>query len=464
MNERLYDIITHPRDEFVGSKPDLTVYKFYNDLHEQVDMEQVIDTPEVREHYNDPVTISYTTFGKVMSEHTPRILILHGVPTNKTQWYPTAKLLGLFAYVVCIDMVGMGKSSKHFFGSDAPEYWKWKYDTLYLRPFVRKLFGSRQFIFISDDWGSGIHNKYATMYNEDLEASVFMNPVIFDGYPVNEIQAIGRAYNLPDKEFRMAMGAFDQTLVQILKTMVYKSSKWNQYNLRDIVRTYAAVDYERTGANSVTMELNYDNIRVLAERASALSSDQLLPFHEDKNPEGSDFSAVTHDILFVWGAKDNMMPERQGIRAMNVFWSAEVEFKPIPKAGHFAGVDKPKLVAEAIMSWLCRKPSMRVRLNDPYVGLRGKWKGDEIHVVKGFRGLYMMDMKFTGSPIGTRFSEARVPKKDRTTLSRKKNVVVAIKSDKPVTSSYRADEIVVSVRPIKKSGAVLSATSCCKDE
>ncbi len=66
-----------------------------------------------------------------------------------------------------------------------------------------------------------------------------LDPIAFDGYPVNEIQAIGRASMIPDTPEADAMsagafGAFDQTLVQIYKTMVYDPNVYNQYNLRRI--------------------------------------------------------------------------------------------------------------------------------------------------------------------------------------------------------------------------------------
>lgn len=47
-----------------------------------------------------------------LSGKGPIVLFLHGVPTNKRQWYPVAKMVARFSRVICIDMLGMGESSK----------------------------------------------------------------------------------------------------------------------------------------------------------------------------------------------------------------------------------------------------------------------------------------------------------------------------------------------------------------
>ena len=89
----------------------------------------------------------------------------------------------------------------------------------------RNILAVNSSFFIADDWGSGIASHYAARYAGRLNALVQMDPIAFDGYPVNEIQAIGRASEIPntpegDAQYGMLFAAFDQTLVQILKTMV----------------------------------------------------------------------------------------------------------------------------------------------------------------------------------------------------------------------------------------------------
>jgi len=88
-----------------------------------------------------------------------------------------------------------------------------------------------------------------------------------------------------DAQFGAAMGPFNQTLVQLYKTMVYDLSVYNQYNLRNLTFPYINVDYERNTsddgvsdvANSLSLQLKLHNIRVLADRSAILSPALLLP-------------------------------------------------------------------------------------------------------------------------------------------------------------------------------------------
>jgi len=78
----------------------------------------------------------------------------------------------------------------------------------------------RKFIFVADDWGGGIASTYAAAHNDRLDGFILLDPIAFDGYPVNEIQAIGRGSLIPntpegDEAFANGFAAFDQTLVQI---------------------------------------------------------------------------------------------------------------------------------------------------------------------------------------------------------------------------------------------------------
>lgn len=62
----------------------------------------------------------------------------------------------------------------------------------------------RKFIFVADDWCGGV---LFPIYPNDLLNQIYIDPVALDGYPVNEIQAIGRTSNLPDQQYKIAMGS-----------------------------------------------------------------------------------------------------------------------------------------------------------------------------------------------------------------------------------------------------------------
>lgn len=227
-----------------------------------------------------------------------------------------------------------------------------------------------------------------------------MDPIAFDGYPVNEIQAIGRASEIPntpegDAQFAMLFAAFDQTLVQILKSMVYDPSKYNQYNLRYLTFPYVDVDYERNGKNdgvtdvarSTTMRLKLHNLRVLSDRAAILSPSLLLPYHPQSNPHGVQYQNITAPTLIMWGEYDNMMPAAQTQRFAHVLGTDDVQITYIPRAGHFPATDNPDCVTDTILNFI-RRVMGRSALADIYIGNQGIWKGDERQMIQELRVLH----------------------------------------------------------------------------
>jgi pimeloyl-ACP methyl ester carboxylesterase len=365
--------------------------------------------------------ISYTVMGNGNSieeifkpeSTTPIYVFLHGVPTNRRQWWPVQRRVARFFPTLSLDLLGMGESDKPL---DYPN-WSWKDDTVYMKKMFDE-FGitgeeHKRLIFVADDWGGGPLAHYTAEYDEDVRGWVSLDPIALDGYPVNEIQAIGRASALPmskDREeglsFEEAMGSFDQTLVQIFKTMVHRPNEvYNQYTLRNITFPYIDVDYERHPrsdktlpvfstltpkmkdldgyATSMSLGLNMHAIRVLSQRAAMLSSAQLLPFHSTKNKFGVQYSKSTAPGMIMWGEYDNMMPSNQAFRfPMMYFNSVGIEKQMIPRAGHFAATDQPDIVAENIISFGYRIiEAYSEYYTTPFFGFTGIWKGDESKII-----------------------------------------------------------------------------------
>lgn len=334
----------------------------------------------------------------------PWVVFLHGVPTNRRQWYGVQKRVARFLPTISFDMLGMGDSSKpRFYGEseqvlqDAKQgkavtyttndSWNWENDLIYIDKFLSSTLpiGS-EFIFVADDWGGGQLAHFAANYNvlsneQVLKGCCFLDPIAFDGYPVNEIQAIGRASKIiGDAQFAQAMGAFDQTVVQIYKTMVYDNTKvYNQYSLRDITFPYIDENYiqvaQNVPATSETMKLKMHAIRVLADRASVLGSSLLLPYHSKKNPSGVKYSKITVPVQVQWGAQDNMMPANQIYRYQYALQNTNVDIRRIQQAGHFAATDQPEEFTDNLLNWI--KEYFGIGVMEPHLGFQGIFKGDE---------------------------------------------------------------------------------------
>lgn len=415
----MYDALSHPVDINKGHEPRLSIYrnggsythgkyKFRSDFHGYLLNE------DGKYYRTNEFEIAYSQKG----DKGPVVLFLHGVPSNRYLYFPIQDRLSPFCRTVSIDMLGLGESSKprlynnngnnpNNSDNDNPnnnQPWDWINDVGYVDEIMQNLYPGEKFHFVADDWGSGISSHYAAKFDKNrLLGFIQIDPIAFDGYPVSEIQAIGRASQIPvvdnpktgmkDELFKSAMGAVDQTMVQIFKTMVYDQNVWNQYSLRAIKHPYIDVDYERSAykngedATSLTLRLKWEALRVLADRAAILSPALLLPYHEIKNPKGVKYENITVETLILWGEFDNMMPENQLYRFKWAMKNAKVSLMRIPRAGHFAGTDQPNFVSSAILDFISRV-SGKDSLADIFLGFDGIWKGDEEIMIKELREIY----------------------------------------------------------------------------
>lgn len=408
-NPTFYSALSHAPIRSAGNQVDLSIYRdagktSYGAFKYKAPAEGLVQVggPHSADTiWTDDFEIAYTKVGN----KGPLVLLLHGVPCNRAQWEEVQRFLGCFCETFAIDMLGMGESTQpRLYGKkDNPHndtQWHWVNDVDYVEQLMQHEYPGRKFIFIADDWGSGIASHYAAAHNERLNALIQLDAIAFDGYPVNEIQAIGRASHIPDTPegdamFAAAFAAFDQTLVQILKTMVYNPGGYNQYNLRKLIFPYVDVDYERNTATdgitdvakATTLRLHVHNLRVLAERAAILSPALLLPYHPTHNPRGVDYQKITVPTLIGWGEFDNMMPAAQTQRFANVLGTNDVQITYIPRAGHFAHTDQPLFVADTILNFI-RRVMGRSSLAEINLGNEGIWKGDERLVIEELRVLH----------------------------------------------------------------------------
>lgn len=425
--KNLYKALSIPPDDLEDNHVNIEYLYKYKNWKSEKGFFQWID-----EKFKKSPTfrIAYTVFGtdgfirhvrarsfievsiKPLYKMRPVVLFLHGVPTNRRQWYPVAKMISYFADVICIDMLGMGESSmpKNYRKTENGDLseWDWVNDTRYIHDIMINQLGFEKFVFVADDWGGGILSHYCAEYPEEVSLQIQLDPIAFDGYPVNEIQDIGKMSGFIGSDMHIIKkdekgkrkvtnknilevltGNFPQTLVQIYKTMVHDPSVYNQFNLRDITFPYVDSDYERQetekklGATSTTMETHQNALEVLMQRSSRLAPAQLLPYHKDLNTRGVNYLKMKMPTLIIWGLQDNMMPAIQRFRFQQAMRNAEVHTRGIDRAGHFAAVDKPKEVAEAILSFMIAK--LGVDEFPSFWGFKGIQKKDEKKAIEALK-------------------------------------------------------------------------------
>lgn len=441
----MYDALSHPINYTEGHEYDRNLYrsggapkhgkfKFKDRFHGYVLREGTDNTYDRTNEFE----IAYTQWG----DKGPLVLFQHGVPTNRYQYFPIQKRMSPFVRTISIDFLGMGESSfPRNYGKTGEvmlknaktesekreaekvmqeearlrginEPWDWIFDVDRIELLMRSLYpNDEKFVFVSDDWGSGPMAHYSAKFNRRLQGIVYINPVGWSHYPVAEIQAIGRAsqipiidkLGIPDAEFKAAMGDIDQRMVVIFKQMVYQKEKYNQFNLRDIKHPYIDVDYERSkykdgeDATSLTLRIHWEAVRVLCDRAAILSPALLLPYDSVKNPKGVKFENTTVPVLILFGEYDPMMCEINRHRYRYGYKNAKVEDVRVPRAGHFSNTDQPNFNSEEILKFIGRHLGLD-KLADVFFGFDGIFKGDERSMFTDMRKIYGIDVVSKSGP------------------------------------------------------------------
>ena len=368
--------------------------------------------------------IAYTVMSSVASRSradVPVWLFSHGVPMNRRMKFPLMRKMARHVKCVAFDLLGMGQSDMPL---DFP--WSWDIHAAYIPSMVEHILESelalpRAFpiFYQSDDWGSGPHMKVAELSwaREHIAANVVLHPIAFSGYFISEIGAVGRASALPWPVeqgeldvFALAMGALDQSLVQIEKSMVGDAHDvTNQWQQRDDLLAYVETDYERNDSRAVMRKSSSDlvglmqlmdvrtqdvytprsrqlrmwNIRVFSQQAGMLRPASLTCYGGADNPQGVQFDRIaanTREFMVGWNEGDSMMPENQRFHYQNAMRGARVRILRVEGKGHFAEKSAVPFLAASYIEYT-QEVSGLTSVAQPFLGLDGqhdhKWKGDE---------------------------------------------------------------------------------------
>ena len=379
------------------------------------------DPRKVRQGKTDMFQISYTVaYPSRRREKNvrdlPYIFLMHGVPMNRRLKYEIMKQLGKSAFVVSVDMLGMGDSSMpHKYGQDQypssvppktqgdkdnfNRAWDWQYDGHYIHLLLKKhlprkygLDNLKPWVMQCDDWAAGILMRYICdrQFRTDVGLAIFVNPIFLDGYFVIEIGTIGKLSMVwkmaPDAFLQAALG-LPQSMIGIEKYMVLKRWRMNQYTEQQNLGPYQDTNYQG-GRIAAFMSSNYWNLVVLADRSSRLAPRQLQPYHRNKNPWGCKTWEVTVPVELIWGMQDQMMPPAQGWRGTYLFPEARVNFTPIDGADHFVEIDQPDKVVRAMWNAMQRelgKHKIPIFLGN---GDDVVFKGDEEELIERLQQIY----------------------------------------------------------------------------
>ncbi len=431
-DSEIYDAATQPINIFAGNQPRWSIYTNPKTIEPTkieffgFDAYRIYDTQNPNRLFsvatddgmNKTITkqfkIAFTRWG--WKNTGPFVLICHGVPANQSQWWDIARLLAMVGFrVVTFDMLTMGWSTKPLFDNkEKIEKLRWVHDKHYVNWLADAIFGvGSKFVFIADDWGTGILHKYMEDFWNRLLWAGDQDGIRGGAYPVPEIEDIGQASMLPMDErpdvvagkippapgsFQMAMGASNQGITQILKTMSHLShKKYDQWSMRPTLRPFFSVDYERDATDprgaAAPFNMPHKNfaLKSMADRAiSSLRSGDLSPYHPSKNPGGIKYSQIETNLMLWSGEYDNMMARNQRLRYKYWMPKSRVLTQLVPRAGHFSGLDQPIWIATMIIEFhtFLFPPGKVNSLPKVFLGFDGIFKGNEEKEAAAYQKLY----------------------------------------------------------------------------
>lgn len=341
---------------------------------------------------------------------TPTVLVLtHGVPVNRREWYDAAKLLArFFDRVVVFDLLGMGDSSKplQFHSRQGAWHWSWRLHARILGAMISDLFPGRRVFIGGNDWGGGVIQAYLSLAGAPglpvVAGAILGSPIAFNGYWVQHIGALRALAMLPypSDVFQAETVRFIGTFTSLLETMFHRTPhNHNQYTMAPLQAPYAEVSaYWNVLKNPASTNYNAHAVRVLAEQASVvLGNGELLPHHPRRNQNGLRFTNWNAPVLLLWGKHDKMMPEGQVHRFRNVVaWVNKQRVRTeqlslwthvFRDAGHFAVSDQPEVAADTIIQWVVALQGPTA-LTQTFLGFDEIARQDESHVLDMFNEVH----------------------------------------------------------------------------
>lgn len=383
---------------------------------------------------------SSVRMGKIPSNKIATLILIHGVPVKKEEWFRVSSKLARFIRVIMIDLHGMGESSKPLnfklnrqelsaylaqakvnISSHARELsktfnktngwiWSWKWHSEIVRHMILdwkrehpNWFSLDGKIFLGgNDWGGGVVQKFVESYGSDmLHGASLGNPIALNGYWVQHIGAFRQLAEAPypSPEFNNASIGFVGQFTMLLESMHYRTDDiHNQYTMAWLQNPFVDVSaYSNPNINPSSTFYNPHAVRVLAEQANvALGNGELLPYHSRFNPNGIKFTLFNTPMLVLWGKQDKMMPEKQARDFANIFYhiiairknnglpnKLDYVYKIFDKAGHFSASDQPEQTADALLSFIQRVIGPQ-HLATTFHGFDSLARQDEKHVGEFF--------------------------------------------------------------------------------
>ncbi len=265
----------------------------------------------------------------------PPVLLLHGHPRTHVTWHRVAAQLATDHTVVCPDLRGYGESSKPATRSDHAQASK----RAMARDAVALMgaLGHERFAIAGHDRGSYV--AYRAALDDPARVS---HLVVMDCVPIGE--ALGRAgasfaeawwhwffFAQPDKPERAILADPDLWYGFDVSHMGEEAFADHRSAINDPATVHAMLEDYRAG-------LGVDRAADDADRAAG--------------------RRITCPVLVLWATGDDMVELYGDLRPIWQAWADDVTVQAI-ESGHHMAEEAPQVVADALRTFLARRPGVR---------------------------------------------------------------------------------------------------------
>ena len=271
--------------------------------------------------------ITYTVMGKGKP-----LLLIHGFGASLGHWRKNIPVLAAAGYqVFAIDLLGFGGSDKAALNYTV-ELWQQQIKDFWTEKIQAPTY------FVGNSIGGLLSLMVMTEFPEITAGGVVINCAGGLNHRPEEL-------NLP---LRLVMGGF----TKLISSPLTGQFLFNRIRQKSRIRnTLSQVYCDRSAITDELVDLIYDPAQDDGAQqvfASVLSAppgpqpSQLLP-------------KLAHPLLVLWGKKDPWTPISGATIYQKLTESNDqVEFYPIPQAGHCPHDEKPEVVNQLILDWLKR--------------------------------------------------------------------------------------------------------------
>ncbi len=249
----------------------------------------------------------------------PLVLLVHGIPTNHTLWWDVVPRLHEHARLVAVDMLGYGGSpAPAGTGVDIASQASALLDLL-------DTLGEERAVVVGHDLGGGVTQILATTAPQRVAGAVVVDGVCYDGWPVPGIKALKLAWPVLE---RLPAGALEKVLRTALRPLFSHQDRAGQ-----AVDRFVAPWLEPGGGSRLARHLR---------AADSVYTQAVAPF----------LPRLDLPLEVVWGMRDSQMKPRYGERLARDVPGANLT--RVDDANHFVPVDRPDVVADAVLRVLER--------------------------------------------------------------------------------------------------------------